>query len=172
VASLAAAIPFVRSDNANGASLIPSAVVPVGFLQPRYLPLGWSYRTTYRDRPDGFLGQDEIALWFTRADSEKFAPRPLSIYQTREPKKAFGATEMHTPDRFVITYPSGAMVQADLHRGMWHQTSIGGRTELVWNPDDVLALTFPVGGLTVGIRASRIAGVDTAELGRIAAGLA
>lgn len=172
LAGIVGLIPLRGAISASKSSE-PSQIVavPPGFLRPMYLPPGWTYRTTYRNRTDGFRGADEIALWFSRGDDASSAPRPLCIYQTRTPRKAFGATETHVPQTMQIRHGSGTLT-GELHLGIWRESGEAGATRLVWYPDDVVALIFSIRDVTVGIRASRMAGIDPLELSRIAASLA
>jgi len=173
VGSIIGAVTFWRSAPAAAVSRTEDprrfGAQLSGFLRPAYLPMGWRAVATFKARSDGFAGPDEIAYWYMTIAPSGVA-RPLSIYQTREPSKEFATTETHRPMVVALTLADGSQVNAQYHDGTWALPAAGSKTP-VWDTQDVQSLVFDRGDLRVGIRASRYAGIDLADLLRVAASL-
>lgn len=141
------------------------------YLEPRYLPFGYKPFARFWDRPDGFLGgATELALWFSNTTNPAGSNRPLAIYQAVRPsKQQLGANERRSGKAISINRRDGATLSARYYDGIWTRSPNG---PVVWDATDAHSLVFNVGGLLVGIRGARQAGVDYTELTAVASALA
>jgi len=160
-----------------------AAVLPTGYPAPKYLPRDYQLVEVYANRTDGFGGSDERALWYSNPRNLQGFNNPLTVYVTRQPKRSsLVATRQGIP--VALSFSSGASAQAEYHDGLWMRDPSApnvpssnqlqlrdGSGVLVWVTSNAHSLTFNMGGITVGIRGARMAGVDRNELIRVASSL-
>jgi hypothetical protein len=161
---------------------------------PTYVPKGYQLIEAFTDRLDGFRRPDdidkdssEVAFWYANPKHPLGFNNPLSVYVTRQPQHNHLAT---VGDRkgapMVLHTASGQDVQAEYHDGFWviswdepgslpakHiELPDGSTVLLIWEANNVHSLTFRVRGFTIGVRGSRLVGVELDELIRVASSIA
>ena len=143
---------------------------------PSYLPEGYLHAGIYLDRPDGFGGgPTEVALWYKNPTHPQGFANPLGIYMTPSPEREFGMTEKHEAKVVELKMLSGETIGAQYHDGIWmmesdtQQTPSGG--SLQWKTNNSHSLVFQLRGLKIGIRGSRMVGINYDSLIRVAASL-
>lgn len=168
---------------APSAERVHSSATPVlpGYLVPHYLPTGYQLVAQYTDRPDGFGGQPELALWYRNQTNGPMDPdsfiNPLAIYETRAPqRKELGTMQQHAGTDVTLTRNANQRSPAVCFDGQWmlpqgRQSSVQS-TPLVCDTSNIHALVFTIGTLTIGVRGSRVAGITYDELVRVANSLA
>lgn len=142
------------------------------FPQPTYVPSAYKLTEIYHNRPDGFgEGSDEVAFFFADRTDPLGFNNPLAVYVARQPQHtALACTENRQGDQLNLPLASGETVQARYHDGLW--AGQGGDGSPVWEGHNVHSLTFNAGEFTVGVRGSRVVGVDREKLTRVASSIA
>ena len=138
---------------------------------PAYVSPGYRLVAQYTDRPDGFGGPSEVALWYRNPSNTLAFARPLSIFQAPIPvRSVLPTTEHHQPAYITLVGRFSQTVTAEYHDGWWTVPS-GQRGPFIWDNSDVHSVKFTYSGLTFGIRGCRMAGIDFGELVKIASSL-
>jgi hypothetical protein len=167
--------PPLRSDAAGGQAVAAGGATtsaPPGYLTPQYVPDGYRLTGQYTDQPHGFRGgRSELVLIYTNQTNPLGYSRPLMVYQASAPQRRWlGASEQREGVAVTLMMRSGQRVKAEYYDGIWTLPP-SGRPPLIWNTNDAHALTLHLGNLRVGLRASRMAGIDRDGLMHIASQL-
>lgn len=144
-----------------------------GYPVPQYMPPGYRLFGQYIARSDGFRGGDsELAIFFKNPSSDIAYNRPLCVFIAGNPSLTrLPGTHRATPMPRDIVIGTGNAIGADYFPGWWRLSSVGVEGAMEWDEDDVHSLTLPIDRFLVGIRASRVAGVNEHELLRVAQSL-
>lgn len=133
---------------------------PIGEPYPSYLPAGFAFSHRYLDRPDGFRVPGEVALWYLQSSKNGYN-NPLAVFIAPSMGEGFGGARGRQGANVQVQLQGGT-VSAAYHSGMGLH---GEKTP------HVHALIFPFQQFVVGIRGSRLVGVDEGELTRVAESL-
>ncbi len=141
------------------------------YLSPRYLPAGYRLAEQQAEHPyGGGRGQEQLVLEYTNASISRGSEHPLLIYQSLNPRRSwFTLLQMDHGKAIPLTLPSKQRVSATYSDG-WRVRD--ENNEPVWKADDMHSLAFSSDNLAVGLRGSRLAGLNEAELVHIASSLA
>jgi hypothetical protein len=147
------------------------------YLKPTYLPKGYVENESYKDRKDGFGGGPTETAVFYRNPQQDYH-NPLILFVSPNPQRRFFSTDHKQGTIVLFTMASGLTITAQYYDGMWTRSPnddgellLPSGDQLHWDTSNVHALVFRVGDLTVGLRASRLAGVNLEELIRVASSL-
>ncbi|MGH9424472.1 MAG: hypothetical protein ACRD3J_31155 [Thermoanaerobaculia bacterium] len=136
-----------------------------GDLVPGYITQGFTFLQRYLQRPDGFGGADEIALWFQAPPNvPQSYSHPLSIYFTSSPQhEFFGVVGRDPAQKLFVAVNRTELIEVNYYDGIWM-----GKT---WATSTAHSLVFSWRTYQVGIRGSRSVGVSLSELSKIASSL-
>lgn len=172
-----------RIPQTNEAVADSSAIVKVASLQerlpqelrtypaPRQMPAPFQLLDVYTHRQDGFgATSDALAYWFVNATHPLGHNHPLSVHIARQPQYD-SFTGPNPPQPLIITHMSGTAMQVGYHDGIW-MASPSGSGEIEWNTTTAHSITFQLADYRVGIRGSRVTGIELGHLLHIAESIA
>jgi hypothetical protein len=119
------------------------------------------------DAADGFGGPAEVTLLYRNRKSPRGMQNPLMIVMSASPAHDFATIEGHPWKPVQVLMGTGETVPAKYYDGMWNVVE----GQKVWNTDNAHSMVLTLRDLTIGIRASRAAGVSYEELLRVAGSL-
>lgn len=178
--SLAAAVGGLVLARAGGGVTVaagqgtPTPLATVDIPVPSYVPHGYRLGGRFADLVDGFSGgSSEMALWYVNPSASLYLSRPLVVYIAPEPRfSSLACTRQRLGIPTSLSLQSGRQVSATYHDGLWslppEQRYDEPPRPLIWDTRDVHSLTFVLDDLTIGIRASRVAGVTREALVSVA----
>lgn len=174
MSAIAGGLAFSRSANAEAINRIGNrrerVILMPGEPSPEYVPTGFQLVARQVGPRDGFgVDSTETVLLYVSAT----AHHPLAIFASRTPNGEFFGTKgrIFTPVDLIMR--DSTVVAAQYYDGMWwhsRQTALN-QENVWWNTTIVHSLVFPFANFTIGIRASRLAGVNYDELVRVATGM-
>ncbi len=140
-----------------------------GYPFPTYIPAGYGLYEMSTDRPDGFGGAGELALWYADRKLHMGLNNPLNVWLAPNPLRP-SLVGNRPGQPVVLALPSGETVQAQYHDGMWAQDPQS--RNFYWQSQNVHSVSFRWRTFTIAIRGARLAGLDQDELVRVASSIA
>lgn len=145
-----------------------------------WLPPGYRRAYVARGANSGFQVPDEIVQVFGNPRTEGGSPFTLQVYSTHTSDALLAGTHLNRnpgPARRISLLVDGYPVEADYYDGQFARSDLGTYvsergSRFRWSRANKHSLVLSTGGLTVGIRAPRIGGIDEFHLYVMAESLA
>lgn len=149
---------------------------------PTYLPPGYDFFAEQDDRPDGFrdvVTQSALIYKGPRAPTS-IVPSgtrfPLLFFATKEAGLKFTCTEQVDGLEYQLRSKDNGIMPAVYFDGIWEPERVydasgkrvPGNGKLRWNRSNLHALVYEYAGFQIGIRASRLCGVQFDEMVQVA----